>query len=289
MDRSPRWSTASCRHHGPVSPAQRIREMEAGGFWITEARYQPSAVLEAHAHEQASLTFVLAGGFEEEIGRRRSELRPNALLVKPGSVDHRDLIGPAGASIIFVEPMPARAALIDDAVPVLRSVSLVRPPALARICGRLRQEIRRPDAGTGLAVESLLLEALSLVGRQRERGPIAGRPPQWLQRIRDALAEQLPDPPTITELATEAGVDPTYVARAFRRHFRMCPSEFVQQLRIDRAAAQLSSSDKPLAQIAADAGFSDQSHLGRVFRRYTGTTPAAFRRASGPVAADPPI
>ena len=179
MDRSPRWGTASCRPHGPVSPAQRIREMEAGGFWLTEAGYQPSAVLEAHAHEQASRTFVLTGGFEEEIGRRRSELRPHALLVKPGSVDHRDLIGPAGASIIFVEPMPARAALIDDAVPVLRNVSLVRPPALARICGRLRQEIGRPDRGTALAVEALLLEALSLVGRERERasGRKATSPP----------------------------------------------------------------------------------------------------------------
>jgi AraC family transcriptional regulator len=58
--------------------------------------------------------------------------------------------------------------------------------------------------------------------------------------------------------------------------------DHVRKLRIEFACHRLATSDTPLADIALTAGFSDQSHFSNTFKRYTGMTPAAFRRSARP-------
>jgi len=53
----------------------------------------------------------------------------------------------------------------------------------------------------------------------------------------------------------------------------------VRKLRVDAACRQLTTSDKPLSEIALSAGFADQSHFTKTFRRLTRTTPGEFRRS----------
>lgn len=62
----------------------------------------------------------------------------------------------------------------------------------------------------------------------------------------------------------------------FKINFGATPSEFVTQLRIQEAKMQLKT-DKGLAQISLDLGFSHQSHLTQTFRIKTGLTPAQYR------------
>jgi AraC-like DNA-binding protein len=59
------------------------------------------------------------------------------------------------------------------------------------------------------------------------------------------------------------------------------PFHYITSRRIDFACTLLKSTGEPLAQIAIASGLCDQAHLGRVFRRTMGITPAAWRRAYG--------
>jgi AraC-like DNA-binding protein len=259
-----------------VDPAVRLREIVAGGFFVTEASYAPGAVLATHAHAQPSLTFVLEGGFREEIGSRGVELRPRALLIKPGAAEHRDLIGRGGSTILFVEPSPARQAALVDALPLLSSTTLLEMEAVARLAGRIRSELHSADPLRGLLVEALLLEALCLAARE---GTAPARyAPGWLRRIRDRLAAEFRAPPSVAALALDAGVSPTHASRAFHRHFGVSVTGFVHGRRVEWAADALAHSDRPLSQIALEAGFADQSHFGRTFLRHTGMTPGEYRR-----------
>jgi AraC family transcriptional regulator len=67
--------------------------------------------------------------------------------------------------------------------------------------------------------------------------------------------------------------------RKFRTEFGCPPHAYVMQRRIEHAKRQMARRDIPLKVVAADCGFSDQSHMTRVFRRLLGTTPAEYRNA----------
>ena len=87
----------------------------------------------------------------------------------------------------------------------------------------------------------------------------------------------LQKPPALRTLAGEAGVHPVYFAAAFRRFYGCSPGEYARRRRIDFARKQIANPELPLARIAVDAGFADQSHLTRVFKRFTGLTPREYR------------
>jgi AraC family transcriptional regulator len=73
------------------------------------------------------------------------------------------------------------------------------------------------------------------------------------------------------------GVHRVHLARRFRQHFGCSTTEYLRHLRVRAAAAALASTETPLATVALDAGFADQSHLCRTFKGETGLTPGAFR------------
>ena len=86
--------------------------------------------------------------------------------------------------------------------------------------------------------------------------------------------------PTLAALAREVGVHPVHLAHEFRRFYRESVGEYARRLRVERACAEMARSERPLSEIAADAGFYDQSHFTNVFKRHTGLTPAEFRSAA---------
>jgi AraC family transcriptional regulator len=81
----------------------------------------------------------------------------------------------------------------------------------------------------------------------------------------------------LSELASEVGVNAAHLARVFRARYGTSVGEYGRRLRLDWAAGEIARDDRPIAEIATEAGFADQSHFTRLFRRHVGTTPARFR------------
>lgn len=109
----------------------------------------------------------------------------------------------------------------------------------------------------------------------------AGRPPlplDALRRVRDLIAD---DPAADHGLATlegVAGLDRWTLARRFREAFGTSPSRFRTMRRLD-LARNLVREGRPLAEAALEAGFADQSHLTRMFKRAYGLTPGRWLAA----------
>ncbi len=82
----------------------------------------------------------------------------------------------------------------------------------------------------------------------------------------------------ISDIARDAHLSREGFIRRFNREFGMTPHAYRLAERVSRARTMLRRGETPIA-AANDTGFADQSHLGRVFRRAFGTTPARFRRA----------
>jgi AraC family transcriptional regulator len=95
-----------------------------------------------------------------------------------------------------------------------------------------------------------------------------------LQRIRDYILENLAKPIEVAELAELAGRSSFHFSRVFARSVGMTPHRYVVHLRLQAAVEQLKEGREGLAEIAADTGFADQSHLSRWVRRVHGVTPS---------------
>lgn len=86
----------------------------------------------------------------------------------------------------------------------------------------------------------------------------------------------------ISHVAAEVGTHPTHLSRVFRDRMGLPIGDYVHRLRVRYAGEALARPGARLADVAASAGFADQSHLTRVFKRVTGVTPAAFRKRVAP-------
>ncbi|MFG1748833.1 AraC family transcriptional regulator [Streptosporangium sandarakinum] len=119
--------------------------------------------------------------------------------------------------------------------------------------------------------------AASGSGRSR-REPASRGAAVLAARAAEALRADHRTDMTADELAATAGSSRFAVYRAFQAVYGMAPSDYRRQLRL-RAARELLAGGAPIADVAAEAGFTDQGHLTRWFVRCYGVTPGAYRRA----------
>jgi AraC family transcriptional regulator len=155
-------------------------------------------------------------------------------------------------------------------------------PLLGQILTALAQEIEGGFADQ-ILVESLgtalcIRIARHFVGDLR-LPTSGGLSPERLQRVRDYVEAHLDEDLSLTVLADIACLSPYHFSRSFKRATGVGPQRYVIQRRVERAKRMLRQTHQPLALIAQEAGFTDQSHLTAMFRSETGVTPGRFRAA----------
>jgi AraC family transcriptional regulator len=119
----------------------------------------------------------------------------------------------------------------------------------------------------------------SALDAQPSTGARGGLAPWQIRRLAIHIEANLHAAITTPALATLVRLSPFHFARAFKRSFGDSPHRYVLRRRMERAQGLMLTTDAPLGQIALDCGLADQSHLTRLFQRFVGESPAAWRRA----------
>jgi len=109
--------------------------------------------------------------------------------------------------------------------------------------------------------------------------PANGLSRKRLERVRDYIEIHLEDRLTLADLAEVACLSPYHFSRSFKQAVGVGPQRYVMRLRLERAKMLMRRTKRPLAAIAQETGFADQSHLTSIFRRETGLTPGQYRAA----------
>jgi len=248
----------------------------AGPYAVTLTWLPPRLYLHPHAHEQATLNVVLEGEYRETVeGGALQSHGPATLIVKPAGTVHGNHLGPVPVECLVIELRTDTLTALGDSAPPFTDVLVRRSAQIARHGGRLRAELARRDDVTPLAVEGLVGELVAELARIPIPRPDARK--RWLTRARDLLHDE-PGPQSLSELARRIGLHPIYVARAFRARFGCAVGEYVRCLRVERARRLLHHTRLSLSEISARAGYSDQSHMNRDFRRAFEQSPAAYRK-----------
>jgi AraC family transcriptional regulator len=253
----------------------KVTEREVAGFYLKQSAYPPAFRIPKHSHARASLYIVLRGTSTEIYGNQRWECKPLSLVFTPPDEVHSEHYDDAGGSCFIFEPTPSRLGQLREYSVRLESANTFYGGVLAWLTMKVYNECRQMDEVSSLTIEGLGLEIMAELARHSAGAK--RKPPHWLLQARDLLHSQFSENLTLDVIAKSVGVHPVHLASTFRQHFACTVGEYVRRLRIESACRQISGSDAPLVEIALAAGFSDQSHLTKTFRRLTGLSPAQFR------------
>jgi AraC family transcriptional regulator len=148
---------------------------------------------------------------------------------------------------------------------------------------KLKAQIAAQDASAGLYAEALgtiLCHELIRLNNAPIEAPRRGGLALWQQkRIADYIEAQLDQRISIGEMAELVHLSPYHFSRAFKQSFGMPPHRYHMSRRVEAARNLLASTTTPMTEIALQLGFSEASSLSAGFRRMTGMSPSAYRRA----------
>jgi len=251
---------------------QTVAKRCLAGVTFTKSAYRAGESLPSHRHAEATLCYVLQGGFEERWTDGESELSEGILIYRPPDYLHSDR---------FIAPRCLTFSL--DLTEALAEAGPSGPTAIKSsksrgVVSRIFREFGSPDDCSALAVESLihlLHDELALLPSESGR-----RPPRWLLSIRDRLQDEFRQTPSLADLALQANVHPMHLTKRFQFFFGCSVGDFLRRRRVEHGRRLLEETDLTIGEISLAVGFADQAHFTRVFHAATGLPPAAYRRKS---------
>ena len=249
-----------------------VQRRAAPGLVFSKVLYRPRAVLDPHSHRHAYLSFVSAGSYTERLDGLTRECEASTFLCHAAGERHANVFHDGPVTLLRVEASDAE--LLGRPLCAAYSRAHRSESALA-LCRRMLQELDGSDDVTPLALQGLAYELVARLTRcsRRTRSAV----PAWLAHIDQLLHAGFRDPPSLAAIAATVGVHPVHLARTYREHRRQTIGERVRELRLELACRRLETTRAPIAEIAHDAGFADQSHLARLMRGRLGVSPSEYR------------
>ncbi|MFF9040145.1 AraC family transcriptional regulator [Streptomyces sp. NPDC014892] len=250
-----------------------------------------------HVHDVWTLLIVDDGAVRYELDRHEHGTPGDTVSLLPPFVPHNgEPVTDAGfrKRVLYLDPASSASALDESLIGAAVDGPDLRDPLLRRRVAELHTALARP--GDELEAES----RLALVG-ERLRGHLGRRPGRnpgrnprrpaadsglrgpggrtVAHRLRELLDERVADGITLEEAAGTVQAHPAHLVRAFGAAFGIAPHQYLMSRRVERARRLLLEGMRP-SEAAAVAGFYDQAHLTRHFRRWVGVTPGRYRGGS---------
>jgi len=259
---------------------QIIRVRRVGSFTLTEAAYATGTKLPNHIHNLAYITFVIEGVMNEKYPGSDVTCRPGTVRFLPAEQPHENQV----ESRVRCLHISAEQSVLDG---LSRRAAVPRHPAIIGglnvtwLANRLYAEFSGHDTASSIAIEGLVLEVLAELARSQNERPNVSVP-NWLKQATDIVEARFLERLSLTGIASEVGVHYVHLSRQFHKFNRCTIGELIRRRRVQHASHLLAHSRTPLAEIALICGFSDQSHLSFLFKRYMGLSPSKFRALAVP-------
>ena len=264
---------ASARVLGPgVFYGQDRRELRTSSFEFAEMNTANREV-PRHTHLNAHFVMVVRGVYLTAALPDEGACGPSTLVFNPSGTTHRDRFQCGQGRFFTISVAPEIAAQIERHIHVPATFT---SGTIARTIQRAYFEFQDHSDFSPMIMEGLGLELAGRAGQSFDQPD--RHAPSWLKRAREVISDSHDSSLRVKDIARDAGVHPVHFARAFRRFFNCSPGEYARQCCMERVRQRLASEETPLAEIALQTGFKDQSQLTHAFKRFTGLTPTAFRR-----------
>ncbi len=274
-----------------ILPARRVFDAAASyRVHVTQAGHQYNFV--PHTHRGfCELVYVREGCFDEVInGRHFVQAEGQLTLIR-----EHDVHTLRGAGFTFINTAfrsswwRELARLWDDREPVDRLLNAKYPARCRLPAGRrpafeteLRQLLAvQGDRASRLSFSRFLVTVLHDHLLTAGETPARCSRPEWLTAAAHWVEGMAPQIPTLTELIARCGRCREHVARSFRQHLGLTPSQYLNRQRLKQAVILLKQTNYPVLSVAFEVGFENVGYFHRLFREAYGTTPGEYRRRYG--------
>ncbi|MGQ5636542.1 MULTISPECIES: AraC family transcriptional regulator [unclassified Streptomyces] len=232
-----------------------------------------------HVHDAWTLLIVDDGAVRYDLDRHEHGTPHDTVTLLPPHVPHNG--SPATPDgfrkrVVYLDG----SRLGDDLIGPAVDTPDLRDPVLRRRVGQLHAALAR--SGDELEAES----RLTLVGERlrdhlrRRTDPPRHRPDPVLgRRLRELLDARVVEGVSLQEAARVLHAHPAHLVRAFSGAYGIAPHQYLMSRRVGRARRLLLDGLAP-GEVAAAAGFYDQAHLTRHFKKLVGVTPGRYRVSS---------
>ena len=258
----------------PGTFAGETRSLRLAGALMSEVRHAHALRVTPHAHEAPYFSLLLEGSYSESAADFSVRYEPYTVVFHDALTEHWDAIEEGGCRMFFVELLEPWTGILA----VLRKKAHLFEldgSAPVWLVMRLHREFLAGNAASPLTVESVLFELCEYLSHSTRD---ASREPPWIAQTEAALKANCAARVDLRSLARQVSVDPSHLCRTFRRFRRRTIGDYVMGLRMRFVCRKLVETRETLTAIAAAGGFADQSHMTRFFKRFTGLSPAAYRR-----------
>jgi AraC family transcriptional regulator len=228
-----------------------------------------------HAHEQTQVTLVVSGQMVEIVDGERRVYEPLDLVIKPAGTIHSNNFGADGTETLQVCFDPK---VLENSFGTSRinSYQHLFCSELNHIVLQIFASLNRNQSLTNSWSYNVLNQIVpKLEGVAHPDRPAS--PPGWLKSAIDMMDDEAIDGLSVNQISSRVSRHRVSVTRAIRQHCGLSFKQMQQQKRIKHAAKLLTQTKQDLAMISIQSGFSDQSHMCRVFKKSTGLTPNQFR------------
>jgi AraC family transcriptional regulator len=234
----------------------------------------PEHEVQAHTHADAHFVLLLEGEYLSSAHGAAAVCRGPTLIYNPPGTAHRDRFRGEGGRFVAISVSARALREFHDAAQLSDHACAIVGDGL-QTAMQLAAAVDAGDGVPALTLESWCSELLATTAMFDDGRSSA--PPSWLLRVRELLHDGCGAELTLGELAVAAGVHPVHLTRAFRRHYRCTPGEYLRRCRLNQGAALLSNRRRSLSEIASACGYFDQAHFSRSFKQAYGLSPRAYR------------
>jgi AraC-like DNA-binding protein len=271
-------SAGSCDEHMGVAFRLGVSVVSCGLFISNGQGTHPDRVLDNY--ELIVVRKGMLSIWEEDV---RYDVPPEHALLLAAGKRHRGA-APFERDLSFywihfvVEPVARskHSSKQSDTINIPKLTRVQRFDCVAELFHRYLddQEARRL---TPLYSAALLVQILSEVSRSPLESPTTHRA-ALVGRAEAHITQHMPEPLSTARIARALKTNPDYLNRAFREVHHMTMTEYIHRRRLTDACAMLRDTTDTIAEIATACGYLSIGHFRRMFVRYRGVSPTAYRR-----------
>jgi AraC-like DNA-binding protein len=234
------------------------------------------------AHASVELAWVERGSVSYRVGTREVVIGAGEAFLVPRGVEHATTFGePAVAGALELSTdmlaelsdslgrgaLPAEAGKVVVSERLFTLAQLVRAELAAQEAGHLMSVAALTEAMTILVLRGASAATRSITSRDRR-----------VSAVLELIHTQYAEPISIEDLARAAGTSRFHMSRLFRDSIGQSPYQYLLRTRIERAAELLRGGKQSVTEVAFAVGFGDLGRFARMFRAFTGKSPASYAK-----------